>query len=268
VLVVSDSIGETAEQVARAAASQFDSGAVEIWRVPYVDDTASVEGAIRQVRDRRAAIVYTIVNPALRRVLQDAADRDGIPHVDVMGPAIRALSHVVDIEPRLQPGLVHRLDEEYFRRIEAVEFAVKYDDGKDPRGLLSADVVLIGVSRTSKTPVSMYLAHRRYRVANVPLMPEVTPPRELYELPGGKVIGLTICPEKLLEIRRERLKAIGLDSNAHYADMRRIREEIAFADRVFAELGCPVIDVSTKAVEETANTVLEHVREEDGDGES
>jgi [pyruvate, water dikinase]-phosphate phosphotransferase / [pyruvate, water dikinase] kinase len=144
--------------------------------------------------------------------------------------------------------------------VDAIEFAVKYDDGRDPRGLLRADVVLIGVSRTSKTPLSMYLANKRLKVANVPLVPEVDPPQELFQLPPERCIGLTINPEQLNGIRTERLKALGLTSQANYANLDRIAQELAYSKRIIDRLGCPVIDVSNKAVEETANIILEIIR--------
>ena len=168
--------------------------------------------------------------------------------------------------PRLEPGLVRRLDEEYFRRVAAIEFAVKYDDGKDPRGLLLADVVLIGVSRTSKTPLSMYLAHKRMKVANLPLVPEVDAPEELFWVPPNKVIGLTINPRQLNEIRQERLKALGLHAEANYASMERILEELDYAEKIMRRVGCPIFDVSNKAVEEVANKILEVIREDPRNG--
>jgi len=261
VFVISDSIGETAEQVVRAAASQFDGGQIEVRRVPYVDTPETLEAIVEQAVQEKAIIVYTLIYPALRRQLQEVAGRAGIPSVDIMGPTMEALQRVMISRPRLQPGLVRQLDEEYFERVEAVEFAVKYDDGRDPRGILRADGVLIGVSRTSKTPVSMYLAHRRWKVANVPLVPEIEPPQELFRLPRGKVIGLTVRPEKLLTVRQERLRAIGLPPDADYASAERIRQELAFARDLFIRLDCPVADVTNKAVEETATTVIELLKQ-------
>jgi len=258
VFLVSDSLGETAELVARAAASQFNGHRATFHRFPYVDRMETIETIVRRAREEpRSLIVHTLILEDLRRALNEKAQAAGIPVVDIMGPMMAAWMRVAERPPRLQPGLRHRLDEEYFRRVEAVEFAVKYDDGKDPRGLLQADIVLLGVSRTSKTPVSMYLAHRMYKVANVPLIPEVEPPPELYKVPRNRLVGLIIRPEALQRIRRERLKAIGLDEDASYGSMQRIQEELAYAQRIFRELGCPVIDVTNKAVEETANQVLE-----------
>ncbi|MCL6594432.1 MAG: kinase/pyrophosphorylase [Alicyclobacillus sp.] len=259
VYVVSDSVGETAEFVVRAAASQFDGGHTDLRRVSHVQETSAIDETVAAAREENAIIAFTIVMPQLRAHLLAQAAAHGVRTVDIMGPMLQAFADVTGLAPHGKPGLVHQLDEEYFRRVEAIEFAVKYDDGRDPRGLERADIVLIGVSRTSKTPLSMYLAHRRLRVANVPLVPEVAPPEELYRLPKGRVIGLTIRPDKLNLIRKERLKSLGLTPEASYASRERIEQELAYAHRVIQELGCPVIDVSDKAVEETAAVVLEYV---------
>lgn len=257
VYVVSDALGETAELVARAAITQFNKGtAAEVRRVPYIDTPDAVRDVVARAR-RPCLIVYTLIQPDLRRLLADETAAAGIPSVDVMGPVMEALRGVLHMEPRLEPGLIHRLDEQYFSRIEAIEFTVRCDDGKDLGSLGKANVVLIGVSRTSKTPVSMYLANRHLKVANVPLVPEVDPPEELFRVPARRVVGLTIQPDKLREIRRERLRKLGAAEAGRYGDPERIRQELAFAQRVFERIGCPVIDVTNKAVEETASEVMQ-----------
>lgn len=260
-VVVSDSIGETAELVVRAAGSQFNAGEIKIRRFSYVNDADGVKEAVAQASQLRGMIVYTLIIPQLVDLLRDEAARAQVKAVDIMGPTLEALSELTGQRPRLEPGLLRRLDEEYFRRVEAVEFAVKHDDGKEPSGILKADIVLVGVSRTSKTPVSMYLAHRRHKVANTPLVPEVEPPRELYQVKEGRIIGLTVNPEKLYQIRLERLKTLGLPDDSPYADMARIVRELAYAQEVFRDLGCPSVDVSHRAVEETANEVLHILKE-------
>lgn len=260
VFVVSDSLGETAELVARAAAIQFDSQQMEFARVPYVEDVRILRGIFEHACSRPSLVVYTLVRPDLRQAAEELAGGLGVPAVDVLGPLLRVMEKVVGSSPRLQPGLNRQLDEAYYRRIEAVEFAVKYDDGRDLRGLARADLVLVGVSRTSKTPVSLYLAQRGYKVANVPLLPEIPVPAELLALPRGKVVGLTVQPEPLCAIRSERLKTMGLNGPARYAEPDRVREELAYAREMFRRLDCPVIDVTFRAVEETANRVLEVTR--------
>ncbi len=259
VYIVSDSVGETADLVARAAISQFGGHQVEIRRFPMMDDPETIRGIVESARLQPTLIVFTLIVPETRAVLKDTAEQFGIPIVDIMGPMLEGLEQVVGTAPRLQPGLIHKLDEDYFRRVEAVEFAVKYDDGKDPRGFLKADVVLLGVSRSSKTPVSMYLAHRRFKVANLPLVPEIAVPKELFQVNPDKVVGLRVNPEKLHQIREERLKTIGLRSDANYSNLERILYELNYADEVFKRVGCPVVDVTNKAVEETVVRVLEFV---------
>jgi regulator of PEP synthase PpsR (kinase-PPPase family) len=174
-----------------------------------------------------------------------------------MGPMMNAVEKLSNLEPKMKPGLIHKLDQEYFKRVEAVEFAVKYDDGKNPWGFLKADIVIVGVSRTSKTPLSMYLAHKKLKVANLPLVPEVPPPEELFQVPSQRIVGLVIDPFKLNSIRSERLKVMGLGVDASYANLERISEELEYARAIMRKIRCPIIDVSNKAIEETANRILE-----------
>jgi len=260
IYVVSDSIGETAELVVRAAASQFDNHLIDVQKYPYIEDKEAIDEIIASARESKAMIVFTLVIPELKNYMIQQAQVAKVPAIDVMGPLMNELQNTLQTAPTCKPGLVRRLDEEYFRKVDAIEFAVKYDDGRDPRGLLRADVVLIGVSRTSKTPLSMYLANKRLKVANVPLVPEVEPPEELFQLPPERCIGLTINPEQLNSIRTERLKALGLTAQANYATLDRINEELRYSQKIMDRLGCPVIDVSNKAVEETANIILEIIR--------
>lgn len=260
VYIVSDSVGETAELVTRAAASQFDLSKIELRRIPYVEDVATINEVISMAKESDSVVAFTIVIPELRAYMIEKARSAGVPAIDIMGPMIEGLQLLFKQSPRFRPGMVHQLDEDYFRKVEAIEFAVKYDDGRDPRGLLRADAVIIGVSRTSKTPLSMFLAHKRIKVANVPLVPEVAPPEELFKIEPKKCIGLTINKEKLNEIRSERLKSLGLQAEASYASLERITQELEYAASVMEQIGCTVIDVSNKAVEETANIVLEHLR--------
>lgn len=261
VYIVSDSIGETAEFVARAAGSQFHQANFTIRKFAGVKDIGTLEDVVRQAASDGGFIAFTIVLRPLRDKFIAFAETFGVPVVDIMGPMMRAFQGMLGEAPVGRPGLIHQLDADYFRRVEAVEFAVKYDDGKDPRGIEQADLILVGVSRTSKTPLSMYLAHRQIRVANVPLVPEVAPPNALYALRDSKkILGLTIHPEKLHVIRRSRLETLGLANQANYAREDRILEELAFADEIMDKIGCPVIDVTDKAVEETASVILDFLR--------
>lgn len=261
IYIVSDSIGETAEQVAKASVSQFLFDNYEIRRFPFINEKQQISEMIEEAKQQRSIIIFTMVVQELKDYLVEESSKANIPSIDIMSPIIQGLSDVLKSTPKREPGLIRKLDEKYFKKVEAIEFAVKYDDGKDPRGLKKADIVLIGISRTSKTPLSMYLAHKNIKVANVPLVPEVAPPKELFEIPSKKVIGLTTNPMKLIEIRQERLKALGLKSEANYASIERILEELEYADDIMKRLGCPVLDVSSKAVEESASIILEIFRE-------
>lgn len=257
IFVASDSLGETAEMVARAAAEQFSETEYELKKYPYLNNEEQVKEMIEQASDSHSIVVFTTVIENLRNQIIHECQIHKIPFVDLLAPIMTSFEQLIGYQPKYEAGIIHRIDERYFKKIEAIEFAVKYDDGKDPRGVTKADIVLIGVSRTSKTPLSMYLAHKNIKVANIPLVPEVPIPDELYKVPLKKIIGLTTNPYKLEEIRIERLKALGLHNTATYANMERILEEIDYAESVMKKIGCPIIDVSSKAIEETAGIILE-----------
>lgn len=258
VYVVSDSVGETAELVVKAVSAQFSGNChVDVRRQSYIETEEDVEDVLNLAGQNSSLIAYTIVIPQLKKYLDKRAKEKGIPAVDLLNPLMEAFMHQFHLEPNYKPKLLRQLDDDYFRRVEAIEFAVKYDDGRDPRGVLKADIVLIGVSRTSKTPLSMYLAHQGYKVANVPLVPEVGPPDELFRIPRNNCVGLIISPDKLNEIRKERLRALGLRSEANYASFERILEELEYAEKIMKRVGCPVINVANKAVEETASLIVD-----------
>lgn len=256
VFVVSDSVGETCELVVRAASIQFHENAIETLRIPFVEDEQTIHDVVTQARAQGAVIAFTLVNEEHRSLLIRLGQEHGVKTVDLLGNLLDVLAGQLGESPREKPGLIYRLDEDYFRKIEAMEFAVKYDDGRDPRGLKKADIVLVGVSRTSKTPLSQYLALKRYKVANVPLVPESRPPEELFELSPDKCVGLIISPDKLISIRMERLKSLGLKPEADYAQLERINRELEYARGIYERIGCEVIDVTNKAVEETAGIIL------------
>jgi [pyruvate, water dikinase]-phosphate phosphotransferase / [pyruvate, water dikinase] kinase len=260
IYVVSDSVGETAELVTKAAISQFNGSGMKLKRFPYVEDKEHIDEVIMLTSMDKGMIAYTLVKPEMRQYIKERAEQEGIIAVDLIGPIMDEIQTFSGKTPLCEPGLVRKLDEDYFKKVEAIEFAVKYDDGRDPRGLLKADIILIGVSRTSKTPLSQYLAHKRLKVANVPLVPEVDPPEELFKVPSEKCFGLKISPEKLNYIRRERLISLGLNDQASYANIERIKDEITFFDKIVSRIKCPVIDVTNKAVEETANVIINHIQ--------
>ncbi|MFD0943564.1 pyruvate, water dikinase regulatory protein [Savagea faecisuis] len=261
--IVSDSVGETADLVAKAAISQFrhDVDTVSMKRFANVDNLKQIEEIALLAQRQQALIVHTLVKSEMRDAMAHYAMENGVQAIDLIGPIVDMISGRLEESPFEEPGLVRQLDDDYFKKIEAIEFAVKYDDGRDPRGILLADIVLVGVSRTSKTPLSQYLAHHRYKVANVPLVPEVEPPEELLQIDPKRCFGLVISPEKLNFIRKERLIALGLKDDASYAKVSRIEREIEHFEKVVERVGCRVINVTNRAVEETANIILEQIEQ-------
>ena len=262
IYVISDSIGETGRNVVKAAMSQFyGKYPYEIKRFPYISDNDSLLKILEEAKENNAIVVYTLVEEEMCKFIEEYTAKEGIISADLMSDMLKKLSGRLGSKPKREPGIIRKMDESYFKRIDAIEFAVKYDDGKDPRGVLKADLVLVGISRTSKTPLSMYLANKHIRVANVPLVPEVPIPKELADVNSKKIIGLTNSPEKLNQIRSERLKALGLSSRANYANLERILAELDYSDEIFKRLGCPVINVANKAIEETAGIIIDIMKE-------
>jgi regulator of PEP synthase PpsR (kinase-PPPase family) len=258
VYVVSDSAGDTGELAVRAAAAQFHPLSVHIRRAAFIQTREGIDAILGAAQAENSIVLYTLVIPFLRDYMVEQASKINLTAIDLLGPLIAKLESTLGHESRHEPGLNHVLNADYFRKVEAVEFAVRYDDARDVSGILKADIILVGVSRTSKTPLSMVLAHKTFKVANVPLVPELVPPKELYLASRHKVIGLTINTDILNAIRKERLKALGLPNSAPYATNERIMKELDHARQVMEEIGCFVIDVSNKAVEETASLILEH----------
>lgn len=261
IYILSDSIGETGEQIAKASLRQFELDDYEIKRYPYHNSIGMIEPILDEAaQDEHSMIFYTTVDDVTREFIQTRAKELNIPLIDVMGPPLDAMQEILGKEPLREPGLIRRLDENYFKKVEAIEFAVNYDDGKDPRGAKNADICLVGISRTSKTPLSIYLAHKLYKVANIPLVPEVPVPTEVYKKDKRRVIGLIANPYKINAIREERLKTLGLSSSASYSQIERIEEELEYSKRIMKELDCIVIDVTNKSIEETAGIIIDHMK--------
>ena len=257
IFAVSDSIGETAEQVAEAAASQF-LGNVEVRRIPYIKTLEDVEEIMIDIKScEKSMIISTIITVNVREYLTQKCIENNLSVINVLGPIINVAASLLEQQPQYDPGAMWRTDEAYFKRIEAMEFAMQYDDSKDYRGLKNADVVLVGLSRTSKTPLCMYLANKGIKAINIPLVPEVELPKELYEIDKNKIFGLTINPLQLIEIRKSRLdKFHRIPSNIEYAGDARILEEFDFADKIIRRLGCKTIDVTQRAIEDTALIII------------
>ena len=256
VYVVSDSTGTTAEKVTLAALMQFPDPDVRVRRFPNVRSAEALHDALTKARGANALVVHTLGIRELRELANQECDRLGLQSLDLLGPMLAKLSGLLGRPPYNLPGLLHQLDEKYFQRIEAVEFAVRHDDGTGLDTLAGADLILTGVSRTSKTPLSMYLAHLGYRVANVPIVPGVPPPSELLAAPRDKVFALYIRSDSLLSVRGERMRKLGVRHNSAYVDPAAVEAELTEARRLFHARHWRVIDVSGKAVEEVATEIL------------
>jgi len=257
IIVVSDGTGETAATIIRAALVQFSDRHVNLVRCKNVRTEEQVEAIIEEAKTRQAAVVYTVVNKSLRECIQDNCDQRAVPHLDLFGPLLGMLSHyfVADTK-QMTPGLLRAVDEKYFRRIEAIEYTVKHDDGKELRGLDKADIILVGISRTSKTPLSVFLSHKGWKVANVPIVLGVPLPKELFEADQKKIVALTIDLEKLARIRQNRLQKLGQDLTSDYASDMHIARELEYANEIYAKnRRWPVFDVTEKALEETATEI-------------
>ena len=257
--VVSDATGETAARLVQALEAQFpDQEFVEI-RHPRVESEEDLEVAVARMRGRPAVVVYTLVEPEMRERMRSLCRRAKLHYCDLLGHPIDAVARVSGMSARMTPGSRPPLNSAYFKRMEAIEFAVRFDDGVG-RGLHDADIVLVGVSRTSKTPLSIYLGYLGHKVANVPVVKGIQPPRALFEIDPAKIVGLTIDPNRLAEIRRGRLRNLGA-RNRQYAELMEVYDELEVAAAIHRRLGCPVIDISELSIEETAHRIIRLVAE-------
>jgi [pyruvate, water dikinase]-phosphate phosphotransferase / [pyruvate, water dikinase] kinase len=264
--VVSDSTGETAARLVLALEAQFPDQLFEEVRHPRVETVDDLQHAVNRARGRPAVVVYTLVQPELRQEMRTLCRRARLHYCDLLGHPIDSVARVSGHAARMTPGVRHPLDSNYFRRMEAIEFAVKYDDGMGA-GLEDADIVLVGVSRTSKTPLSMYLGYLGYKTANVPIVKGIDPPQELFEIDPTKIVGLTLEASRLADIRQERLRHMG-GNKRQYAELAQIYEELEQSAGVQRRLGCPVIEVSELSIEETAHRIIRLVSERRAEAEA
>ncbi|WP_343564333.1 pyruvate, water dikinase regulatory protein [Kiloniella sp. b19] len=258
--LVSDSTGETINSVTRACMVQFDvAEPVEhVWSL--VRTKTQMEKVLMGVRENPGPVLFTMVNRELRDILIRGCRQYGVPSIPVLDPVIHALANYYNLEMSGKPGLQHALDTEYFNRIEAMNFTLNHDDGQLPQNLNSADIVIIGVSRTSKTPTSVYLANRGLKTANVPIVPGCPLPEELFNLDSPLVIGLTKDPQSLVLIRKSRLRLMTHehDDETDYVDLETVTEEVKMARKLCNENRWPIIDVTRRSIEETAATIIKH----------
>jgi regulator of PEP synthase PpsR (kinase-PPPase family) len=257
IIVLSDGTGETAEKVVRAALQQFKGHLVHVRVQAHVTRPDQLTTWFRVAARQNALVITTLVADQMRVQAAVQASEHKVAHFDLIGDLLGVMGTYLELAPVEIPGLMHQADENYFRRIEAVEYTIKADDGKDPRALAEAHIVLLGVSRTSKTPLSTYLAHKGFKVGNVPIVLDRPFPTQLFEIDPRRIFALTIDPDALQEIRRARLKAMGMARSVNYDDMAYILAELEYAEELFkSHRDWPVINITGKAVEETAAILL------------
>lgn len=254
--LLSDSTGETLDTIVKAATAQFDEVELVKHFWPMVRSEAHLARILDDVAANPGLVLYTLVNSEIRRKLEARCRLLDLPAIAALDTVTDALSRMLGQEAKARPGRQHQLDAAYFARVEAIQFTIGHDDGLNWENWEEADIVLAGVSRTSKTPTSIYLANRGFRTANIPLVPEAPPPAALFTLKHPLVVGLTASPQRLIQVRRNRLLTMGQGEGTDYIDDEKVRAEVAFARRIFADKGWPVIDVTRRSIEETAAAVI------------
>ena len=258
IYIISDGTGETASTMIRAALVQYSSQNISIVRCKNVRTEQQVESLVEDVYQRQGFIVHTVVSESLRNKIQESAADKGLQSVDLLGPLLSSLNVYFDVNSSQQEvGLLRTVDDRYFKRIEAIEYTVKHDDGKLLTDLDNADILLVGISRTSKTPLSIFLSHKGWKVANIPLVLNQALPAELFKVDQRKVVGLIIDNDSLQRIRRKRLEKFGQDPGGEYASLNHISQEIDYATKIFKQnRRWPVFNVTDRALEETAAEII------------
>ena len=254
--LLSDSTGETLEMIAKAALAQFDDAQITRHFWPMVRSRQHLDRIIPEISQNPGLVLFTLVNPETRKRLEDQCRTLGFPAVPALDAVTEALETQLGQEAHGRPGRQHTMDEAYFDRVEAIQYTIAHDDGVGWEEWEEADIVLAGVSRTSKTPTSIYLANRGYKTANIPIVVESPPPDALFRLRKPLVVGLTTAPDRLVQIRRNRLLSLHEDTDTSYVQDERVKEEVKYARRMFADNGWPVIDVTRRSIEETAAAAI------------
>ncbi len=261
IFVLSDGTGETADQMIKAALVQYLRDGLKIVRYKNIRNEAQVASIFEEAHQVKGVVIYTVVSDQLRVFIKDLSERSNVPSADLLGPLLGVLSQFLKKDPHSKPGLFHQVNEYYFKRIEAIEFTVKHDDGRYADNLELADIILVGLSRTSKTPLSVYLSYKGWKVANVPVVSGIPLPEKLFQTDQRKIIGLIIDGTTLVGIRRERLIKMGEDPTGNYASLEHVLEEIDYCKQLYRKnRRWPVFDVTGKALEETATEVEKYIR--------
>ncbi len=259
--LISDSTGETIGSVARAAISQFENVEVNEYIWPLIRTKSQIEKVKEAIIKHPGIIMYTIMQADLIEIIRKHCDNLQLPCVAVLSPIISVFSNYLNMNTSNVIGRQHLLDEGYFSRVEAINFTMSHDDGQANWDLYEADIVLIGVSRTSKSPTSVYLSCRGYKTANIPFVDIKTVPESIFDLKKPLIVGLIINPEKLIQIRQSRLASMGQETATDYIDLESVKKEVAESRKLFAKLNCPIIDVTKKSVEETAARIIQLLQE-------
>ncbi|MBW6524248.1 kinase/pyrophosphorylase [Sphingomonas sp. RHCKR47] len=262
--LLSDSTGETLENIAKAALAQYDDVETVRHFWPMVRTEAHLDRILQEIAQNPGLVIFTLVNPQTRRALESRCHALGLPMVAPLDPVNDALSGLLGQQAKARPGRQHVLDAAYFARVDAIQFTIAHDDGIAWEEWEEADIVLAGVSRSSKTPTSIYLANRGYKTANIPVVVESPPPPLLYQLKNPLVVGLTTSADRLIAIRRNRLLSLNQTPETDYVNQDAVAREIAFARRMFADNGWPVIDVTRRSIEETAAAIISLCNERRG----
>ena len=260
-VIISDGTGETASLMTKAAMLQFSEKDIYFMRYKNIRTREQIAAIFQDAAHKTDLVVYTIVSPELRNFIREQSDAIQVPAIDLLGPILNALSGFFEAQPKEKPGIFHEVNDRYFSRISAMEYTIKHDDGKDVTELDKADIIILGISRTSKTPLSMFLSHQGWKVCNVPLVRGVPIPKEILEADQEKIIGLTIQADVLQHIRKARLERLAAEPNPsrgeNYASLGSVSDEIEYANEIFRQhKKWPVYDVSGKALEETAAEII------------
>lgn len=264
IFVISDSTGETAEKLLQAVLSQFSVVKPKVLRKIYVRTEIQIKEIVKEARDKDGIILFTFVSEILRNVMREEALKTGLLAVDLLGPLLTAMSYFFGTMPQSTPGLLHRIDTDYFSRIEAVQYTVKHDDGQETLTIDQADIVLVGPSRTAKTPLSIYLAQFGYKVANIPIVLNIPLPKDIQRVAQNKVVGLVIDPYRLREIREARMLKLK-HKIPGYADIPQITEELAYCRDLYRQNPkWGIVDVTGRAVEEVTTDVIALIRNGNG----
>ena len=257
IVILSDGTGETAAQITKAAMVQFSDKDIYFTRYKNIRTKAQAEAIFEEAAIHHDMVVYTIVTPELREFIARKAEEKKVPAIDLLGPLLNSMAVFFGMQPKSLPGLFHQVNDKYFRRIAAMEYTIAHDDGRDVSGLDQADIIIVGISRSSKTPLSMYLGQLGWKVCNIPIIKGFDLPAELMAADQRKIIGLTISADELSQIRKARLERLGSKEGGDYASMDQVVEEIDYADQIFRKnKRWPVFNVTGKALEETATEII------------